>query len=69
MVNVHYSYANNVMKGMAMKIYMVFCIRDEALRLIHAYQDQSKAQDMLNYLLDINSEDEQPMYVIKEVNV
>jgi len=52
-----------------MKIYMVFCVRDQSLRLIHAYQEQSKAQHMLDYLLETNSEDEQPMYLIKEVNV
>lgn len=52
-----------------MTIYMVFCIRDEVPRLIHAYQEQSKAQHMLDYLLETNSEDEQPMYLIKEVNV
>jgi hypothetical protein len=52
-----------------MTIYMVFCIRDELPRLIHSYQEQSKAQHMLDYLLETNSDDEQPMYLIKEVNV
>ena len=52
-----------------MKLYVVLCIRDETPRLIHAYQEESKAMDMLSYLLDINSDDETPMYLMKEAQI